>query len=50
MLVELRRRGLDLAVATSPIRSAIQTMLAYAGVLEFMDHVVTNEDLKTFRA
>ena len=46
MLAELRRRGLDLAVATSPIRSAIQTMLAYAGVFEFMDHVVTNEDLK----
>jgi len=47
MLAELRRRGLGLAVATNSIRSTTQTMLAYAGVLEFMDHVVTNEDVKS---
>jgi HAD superfamily hydrolase (TIGR01509 family) len=47
MLAELRRRGLGLAVATNSIRSTTQTMLAYAGVLEFMDYVVTNEDVKS---
>jgi beta-phosphoglucomutase len=46
MLSELRRRGLSLAVATNSIRSTTQTMLAYAGVIEFMDDVVTNEDVK----
>jgi HAD superfamily hydrolase (TIGR01509 family) len=47
MLAELRRRGMGLAVATNSIRSTTQTMLAYAGVLVFMDHVVTNEDVKS---
>jgi HAD superfamily hydrolase (TIGR01509 family) len=47
MLAELQRRGLGLAVATNSIRKTTEIMLNYAGVLPTMNHVVTNEDVRS---
>ncbi len=43
---ELRDRGYKLAVASNSIRRSVLVMLAKIGIIEFMDLIISNEDLK----
>lgn len=44
-LKKLRDRGFKLAVATNSIRRTTEYMLSLAGVIDFFDAIVTNEDV-----
>lgn len=46
MLAALKQRGFKLAVATNSIRKTAEGFLAYAGILEFFDVVLSNEDVR----
>jgi len=46
MLAELQRWGWGIAVATNSIRETSEAMLTFAGVEPFLDHLVTNEDVR----
>jgi HAD superfamily hydrolase (TIGR01509 family) len=41
----LKSNGIQLACATNSIRKTAQTMLDYAGLTNFLDVLVTNEDV-----
>jgi HAD superfamily hydrolase (TIGR01509 family) len=43
---ELRNRGYKLAVASNSIRRSVLVMLAKTGIIEFMDLIISNEDVK----
>jgi HAD superfamily hydrolase (TIGR01509 family) len=43
---ELRNRGYKLAVASNSIRRSVLVMLAKIGIIEFMDLIISNEDVK----
>ena len=43
---ELRSRGYKLAVASNSIRRSVLVMLAKIGIIEFMDLIISNEDVK----
>ena len=43
---ELRDRGYKLAVASNSIRRSVLVMLAKIGIIEFMDLIISNEDVK----
>jgi len=43
---ELRNRGYKLAVASNSIRRSVLVMLAKIGIIEYMDLIVSNEDVK----
>lgn len=44
-LSELKRQGLKIAVATNSIRASALSMLKFAGVLDLLDLLLTNEDV-----
>jgi len=46
LLATLRRQGVKIGLATNSIRQTTEAMLGHAGILEFFDVVVTNEDVK----
>jgi HAD superfamily hydrolase (TIGR01509 family) len=46
LLAELKREGYKLGVATNSIRSSASAMLSFAGVIELLDVIVTNEDVE----
>jgi beta-phosphoglucomutase len=46
LLGNLSASGLKLGVATNSIRKTTVTMLTYAGVFDFFDVILTNEDVK----
>lgn len=46
LLGTLKARGIRLGVATNSIRQTSSTMLAFAGVLPFLDVLITNEDVQ----
>jgi HAD superfamily hydrolase (TIGR01509 family) len=46
MLAELKRSGYKVGVATNSIRGSASAMLNFAGVLESLDVLVTNEDVE----
>ncbi len=43
---ELRNRGYKLAVASNSIRRSVLVMLAKIGIIEYMDLIISNEDVK----
>jgi HAD superfamily hydrolase (TIGR01509 family) len=43
---ELRNKGYKLAVASNSIRRSVLVMLAKIGIIEYMDLIVSNEDVK----
>jgi HAD superfamily hydrolase (TIGR01509 family) len=43
---ELRDRGYKLAVASNSIRRSVLVMLAKIGIIEYMDLIISNEDVK----
>ncbi len=43
---ELRDRGYKLACASNSIRRSVLVMLAKIGIIEFMDLIISNEDVK----
>jgi HAD superfamily hydrolase (TIGR01509 family) len=43
---ELRSRGYKLAVASNSIRRSVLVMLAKIGIIEYMDLIIANEDVK----
>jgi HAD superfamily hydrolase (TIGR01509 family) len=43
---ELRDKGYKLAVASNSIRRSVLVMLAKIGIIEFMDLIISNEDVK----
>jgi HAD superfamily hydrolase (TIGR01509 family) len=43
---ELQNRGYKLAVASNSIRRSVLVMLAKIGVIEYMDLIISNEDVK----
>ena len=43
---ELRERGYKLACASNSIRRSVLVMLAKIGIIEFMDLIISNEDVK----
>lgn len=45
MMSWLRRRGCGIGVATNSIRQTSSTMLEFAGILQHLDVLVTNEDV-----
>lgn len=45
LLAWLKKRNIPMAVATNSIRETAETMLRSAGVFEFLDCVITNEDV-----
>lgn len=45
MMAELQRRGYKIGVATNSIRASASAMLGFAGVLDFIDILLTNEDV-----
>jgi beta-phosphoglucomutase-like phosphatase (HAD superfamily) len=45
MLAELKRRQIRVGVATNSIRKSAVTMLGYGGVLDYLDTLVSNEDV-----
>lgn len=46
MMAWLKQRGFKLGVATNSIRPTAETMLKSAGLYEFLDCLVTNEDVR----
>jgi HAD superfamily hydrolase (TIGR01509 family) len=46
LIKELRNRGYKLAVASNSIRRSVLIMLAKIGVIEYMDLIISNEDVK----
>jgi beta-phosphoglucomutase len=46
MMSWLKREGFKLAVATNSIRRSAESMLTSVGLLEFLDTLVTNEDVQ----
>lgn len=46
MLENLKKRGVAIAVATNSIRRTSESMLSFAGVLDLVDVLVTNEDVQ----
>ena len=46
LLAELKREGYKVGVATNSIRSSASAMLSFAGVIELLDVLVTNEDVE----
>jgi len=46
LIKELRNRGYKLAVASNSIRRSVLIMLAKIGVIEYMDLITSNEDVK----
>lgn len=47
LLGELKRRGLRVGVATNSIRATATAMLSFAGLMDLLDVLVTNEDVST---
>lgn len=45
LLSRLKHRGLKVGLVTNSIRRSTEFMLQYAGILNFMDVVITNEDV-----
>ena len=43
---ELRKRGYKLACASNSIRRSVLVMLAKIGIIEYMDLIISNEDVK----
>jgi HAD superfamily hydrolase (TIGR01509 family) len=46
LIKELRNRGYKLAVASNSIRRSVLVILAKIGVIEYMDLIISNEDVK----
>jgi beta-phosphoglucomutase len=46
LLAELKREGYKVGVATNSIRSSASAMLSFAGVIDLLDVLVTNEDVE----
>jgi HAD superfamily hydrolase (TIGR01509 family) len=46
MMSWIKESGLKIAVATNSIRNSAQIMLTSAGLIDFLDLLVTNEDVK----
>jgi beta-phosphoglucomutase-like phosphatase (HAD superfamily) len=46
MMSYLKRKGIKIGVATNSIRTTTITMLTFAGIIEFVDILLTNEDVK----
>ncbi len=46
LIAWIKERGLKVGVATNSIRHSSITMLGFAGILDSMDAIVTNEDVK----
>ena len=46
MFKELRNRGYKLACASNSIRRSVLVMLAKIGIIEYMDLIISNEDVK----
>ena len=46
MMSWLKSQGLKLAVATNSIRRTSSTMLTFAGLMDYLDILVTNEDVE----
>lgn len=46
LLEELRNKGYKLAVASNSIRRSVLVMLAKIGIIEYMDLIISNEDVK----
>lgn len=46
MMAWLKERGFKIAVATNSIRATAEVMLRSAGILGYLDALVTNEDVK----
>ena len=46
LLKELRNKGYKLAVASNSIRRSVLVILAKIGVIEYMDLIISNEDVK----
>ena len=47
LLAWLKNRSIPMAVATNSIRETAETMLKSAGVFEYLDCVITNEDVNS---
>lgn len=47
MMSRLRREGYRIAVCSNAIRDSVELMLARAGLLEYVEFVLCNEDVKT---
>lgn len=47
LIAELKRLGLRVGVATNSIRSSATAMLGFAGLLDSLDVLVTNEDVSS---
>jgi beta-phosphoglucomutase len=47
LLAWLKNRNIPMAVATNSIRETAETMLKSAGVFEYLDCVITNEDVNS---
>jgi len=45
LLSKLKRNGLQIGLVTNSIRKSTEIMLEYAGLLKFMDIVITNQDV-----
>lgn len=45
LLMQLKKQGYSLAVASNSIRNSIQSMLSKAGILPFIDFFLSNEDV-----
>ena len=45
LLATLKRSGFKLGLATNSVRQTTEAMLTYAGLLDFFDVVVTNQDV-----
>ena len=46
MFQRLKERGYKIAIASNSIRETIKLSLMYIGVMEYVDYVVSNEDVK----
>jgi HAD superfamily hydrolase (TIGR01509 family) len=46
LISRLKKNGIKVAVVTNSIRQTTEFMLTYAGLLEFLDLVLTNQDVK----
>lgn len=46
LISELRRAGIKIGVATNSVRGTAEKMLEAAGLLEYLDALVTNEDVE----
>lgn len=46
LMATLKRHGIKIGVATNSVRKTTETMLTYAGLVPYLDVIVTNQDVK----